>query len=247
MKSAIKEAVALAERISLPNLNAHNRKIGQTQGQIDHTKTLLEGLLGVEDEARRILQSRLSEAYNLHRSLTSEGEQLRRLKEIGSTYQRLSLEPLTWRNADGFPRLVVFTLTSSLSRMVVMPGNIFSVEPGLPQNIAKQYQDVLRFLATKREKRKGVELTCRFEGLVPSEVKQKIKEARDTFGSQIFIVAEPGRLTLNAITPLPKGDPLIVGYDPTADANSLWLIADFDTTPVEDAMKFSLIGKASKN
>lgn len=236
--SAIRETVALAERISPPDLNAHSRKVDWAQAQINHTKGLLDGLLGVEAEARRTIESQLSNAQSRHRILTGEGEQLGRLEKIGATYQRLSLEPLTWRNAEGFPRLVVFTLASPIFRLVAMPGNDFNIEPSLPQNIAKQYQDVLRLLATKREKRKGLELTCRFEGLIPREVREKIKEARGTFGDQIFIIAEPGSFTLNEITPLPKGDPLIVGYDPNADANGLWLIADFDTTPVEEAMIF---------
>lgn len=131
-------------------------------------------------------------------------------------------------------------MTSPVCRLVAMPGNDFRVEPNLPQNIAKQYKDVLQLLATKCSKRKGLELICQFEGLIPREVREKIKEARELFGDQIFIVAEPGSFTFNEIVPLPKGDPLIVGYDPSADANGLWLIADFNTTPVEEAMIFTL-------
>lgn len=236
--SAIRETVALAERISPPDLNAHSRKVDWAQAQINHTKGLLDGLLGVEAKARRTLESRFSDAQNRHRILTSEGGQLQRLEKIGSVYQRLSLEPLTWRDTQGFPRLVVFTLTSSIFRLVAMPGNDFRVEPNLPQDIAKQYKDVLQLLAAKRPKRKGLELICQFEGLIPREARERIKEARGLFGDQIFIVAELGSFTLNEVTPLPKGDPLIVGYDPSADADGLWLIADFDTTPVEEAMIF---------
>ena len=43
---------------------------------------------------------------------------------------------------------------------------------------------------------------------------------------------------MNKITPLPVGDPLIVGYDSTVDPDALWLIAAFDTTSVEEAMMY---------
>ncbi|MFA6314888.1 MAG: hypothetical protein WC648_00760 [Candidatus Paceibacterota bacterium] len=236
--SAIRETIALAERISSPDLNAHSRKVELVQAQINHTEGLLEGLLGVEAEASRTLTSHLHDVQNHHRTLAEKGEQLQKLNRICSVYQHLSLEPLTWRDAQGFPRLVVFSLTSSTCRLVAMPGNDFKIEPDLPRNIAKQYKDVLQLLAAKRPARKGLELICQFKGLIPCEVREKIKKARELFGDMIFIIAEPGSFTLNEVTPLPKGDPLIVGYDSSADPDGLWLIADFDITSVEEAMTF---------
>lgn len=243
--SAIRETVALAERISPPDLNAHSQKVDQAQARINHIESLLVGLLGVEAEARWTLESHLREAQNYYRLLKKESEQLEKLQKIGSVYQRLSLEPLTWRDTQGFPKLVVFTLASPFFCLEARPNNNFakpeydlSVVPNLPQNIKTQYKDVLQLLATQCPARKGLRLTCRFEGLIPREARQRIKEARGLFGNEIFIVAEPGSFTLNEINPLPKGDPLIVGYDPSADPDGLWLIADFDTTPVEEAMIF---------
>ena len=236
--SALRETIALAEHISPQDLNTHSQKVDRTQAQINHTKGLLYGLLGVEAVAKRMLDSHLSALQAHHRTLTTEGARLQRLEKVGNIYRRLSLEPLTWRDAQGFPRLVVFTLTSPTCRLVAMPNNEVRVEPGLPNNIAKQYQDVLKLLQTNRPNRKGLELICQFEGLIPHEVREKIEEARRLFSDQIFIIAEPGSLTLNEVTPIPKGDPLIVGYDPNSDADGLWLIADFDTTPVEEAMIF---------
>lgn len=241
--SAIRQTVALAERITPPDLDAHSREVSWALAQMNHTKSLLKDLFGIEAEARQKLECSFHNAECHHSLLTEEGEQLQKLGRLGGQYQRLSLEPLTWRDAKGFPRLVIFTLNSPIFRLVVMPDNDFNVEPRLPEKIVKHYEDVLRLLTTKRKKRKGLELTCRFEGLIPCEARKKIKKARGTFGDQIFIIAEPGSFVLNATTPLPKGDPLIVGYDPKADADGLWLIADFETTPVEEAMIFLPPGK----
>jgi hypothetical protein len=239
--STLKNVIALAERIPPQNIETHSRKISQNEAEINHINDLLRDLLGVEEQAMLVLNSRLGNIKRSREALMDKKEQMEKLEKIGASYYRLSLEPLTWRDADGFPRLVVFTLKSPTFSLTARPTKGDStVYPFLPGKIAGQYRDVLDLLESKRQEKKGLQLTCKFEGLIPREVRQKINEARDLFGDHIFIVAEPGSLTLNEITPLPtKRDPLIVGYDPEADADSLWLIADFDTTPVEEAMIFT--------
>lgn len=238
--NAIREAKALAKRFS-PDFNAHTREADLVQNQISHMQILLKELFGVEAEARQTLEARLREAQSRYKTLENESKRLQRIKKIGGIYQRLCLEPLTWRDEKGFPMLVVFALAHPTFRLAAMPGNENSiVEPALPDNISKQYLDVLQLLATHRPKRQGLELTCRFEGLIPREVRAQIKKAQETFGNHVFIVAEPGHFVFNKITPLPHGDPLIVGYDESTDPDGLWLIADFDMTTVEQAMTIQL-------
>lgn len=90
-------------------------------------------------------------------------------------------------------------------------------------------------------------LTARFTGVIPSAVKEKIAEHRKRFddlrwyGSELLLIAEPQELTLEEVmkeTPRVffKPDPLIVAYYPKLDPKSFWLVADFDTTPAEEAM-----------
>lgn len=241
--SAVKETVALAERITPPDITAHSQRIIQTQAEIDHINGLIKDLLGVEAEAKQILQSRLFKLQYHHGALVSKGKVLQKIERISKAYRHISLEPLTWRDAEGFPRLIVFNLTSPTSSLIAMPHRNLLSDPRLPENIEKQYWDVLQLLAKRlgrNNSQYGLRLTCRFEGLIPCEIRERIKEAKAFFGEQIFIIAEPGNFTINKVVPLPKVDPLIVGYDPSADKNSLWLIADFNTTPVEEAMVFHI-------
>lgn len=236
MKSAIEEAIALAEPISPQDPDIFLLKSQSVQTEIEVIKNLLTDLLGVENEARREFESRINRLKELESDFSNKNDQLKKLNKIVDVYHRLSLEPLKWRDAIGFPKLVVFSLTSPIWRLAVTIDGKFSVEPSLPENISKQYDDVLQLLGKRRSNGKELELTCRFKGLIPNEIRDKIKEARELFSGQIFIIAEPGSLTLKEFTPLPKGDPLIVGYDHSVDPNGLWLIADFDTTSVEEAM-----------
>ncbi len=78
-------------------------------------------------------------------------------------------------------------------------------------------------------------LLCRFSGLIPEHIKQKIREARQDFGEKIFIIAEthPSDWSLEESLPPPRVDPLVVGiYN-----NVFYLIADFDTTELEQFVK----------
>lgn len=48
------------------------------------------------------------------------------------------------------------------------------------------------------------------------------------------IIAEPDGFDVTESAMVPEGDPLLVGW--INNPASLWLLADFDTTPVEEAM-----------
>jgi len=240
---AIKEAVKCISLLPPLDFKAHSQKVAQAEAQIEHLKGLMADLFRVEAEASKTLYAALGKAEHHLATVADKGYKLQKIKEsnerlvnLSNAYQRLSLEPLTWRDAEGFPRLVVFSLRSSIFKLRVLPNGYFFIEPDLPTNIANQYNDVLQLLVTMKPKGKGFELICQFEGLIPREVRQKIQEARELFGDNIFIIAEPKKWKLNEIIPLPTGDPLIVGYAPGDDPNGLWLIAEFDTTSVEKAM-----------
>jgi hypothetical protein len=73
-------------------------------------------------------------------------------------------------------------------------------------------------------------LAAEYTGLIPFDVKDKIAKAKPLF-SEIFILAEPigWSLTKPAILP---ADPIVVGWD----GKGLYFIAEYDTTPVEDAL-----------
>ncbi len=111
----------------------------------------------------------------------------------------------------------------------------------LPFQIKREYRDVFRFLLDEHRFRgNSFKVTCQFQGVIPHGVREKIRKAEEIFGDRIFIIAEAGEFTFGEIPSLPIGDLLVVGYARSIDPKGLWLIADFDTTPVEEAMIFSL-------
>mgnify|MGYP001613961619 CR=1 FL=1 len=275
MTGTIERAVALAERIPPAEIKRSSAELVLVSSQMERGSVMLDNLLGIEKPAEERIKNGLT-------VLKRQQTQLQSRVTLGTRYHLLSTEPLTWREKDGWPRLVVFSLDSPNFEMKVT-GSIARVregmvrherqlgasrtsisfekrrvkeyrftrgiQPTLPHVIGSCYSDVLAKLGQMALKRKkSIRLSCRFEGLIPLDVKQKITEARDLF-KHIFLVAEPNGFTISerAITvprprPRPDPDPLVVGFD----GSQLWLIADFNTTPVEEMMIFPLPG-AIKN
>lgn len=275
MTSVMERAVALAESIPPVEIKRSSAELALVSSQMERGSVVLNNLLGIEKPAEERIKNGLT-------VLKRQQTQLQSCVTLGTRYHLLSTEPLTWRDKDGWPRLVVFSLDSPNFEMKVT-GSMAAVRedtvrherqigasrtsisyekrrvqeyrftrgirPALPHTIGSCYSDVLTKLGQMARKRnKSIRLSCRFEGLIPLETKQKIAEARDLF-KHLFLVAEPNGFTISerAITvprprPRPDPDPLIVGFD----GSQLWLVADFNTTPVEEAMIFSLTG-ASKN
>ena len=273
--SVIERTLALAERIPPSEIQRSSRELAIVSGQMERGTKLLDNLLGIEQPAEERIKNGLV-------VLKQQQVQLQARVTLGTRYHLLSTEPLTWRDKDGWPRLVVFGLDSPTFEMKIT-GSMAGVredlvrrehqlgasrtsisfervkvqeyrftrgiQPKLPHVIGSCYSDVLTKMGQMaRKRKKSIKLSCRFEGLIPLDVKQKITEARDLF-KHVFLVAEPNGFTISerAIAvprprPRPDPDPLVVGFD----GSQLWLIADFNTTPVEEAMIFSLPG-SSKN
>lgn len=90
--------------------------------------------------------------------------------------------------------------------------------------------------------------TSIFNGLVPSKVKEEIKDAKQYFGNQIYIVGE-AKWTFKISAPktrvkrvryvAPEKDPLVIGVL----NNSCYLISEFDTTPIEELVAKNYVKK----
>lgn len=146
---------------------------------------------------------------------------------LKNLYPKLNLEPLKWRNKKELPRLVIFSLDSPefCIRGYRSDGyHCVDMCPDLPHQIKTCYEDVLESVRCNE-----LTIKCSFSGFIPIEIKQKIFEAMKVFDkNSIYIIAEPYNWSVT------KSDPLVVAWD----GKSLRLIADFDTTGIEEAMIF---------
>ena len=150
-------------------------------------------------------------------------------------YPEFPMEALKWRNAKGYPRLAVFSLSSANFEIGIIAERNWGVSysrrhtPELPRPILKSYDDVfLKLREMARDERKSMRLRTYFEGLIPVDVRQQIVETRPHF-KHLFVVAEAGKWDLQKSAPIRRADPLLVGWD----AYRLWILASFDTTPIE--------------
>jgi hypothetical protein len=192
------------------------------------------------------------ERFAFGRFIQAAEMQKRRLEmKYGPGYRPISLDALRdFRTPEGWPAIAIFSLDDprfeiSLKAEGYRPARA-SIFPKLPQALANCFTDVIERLRmhvprdidgfSHMEGR--LVLAAEYRGLIPPDIKEKILAACCIFSS-IFILAEPERWSLQQPALLPA-DPLAVGWD----GKGLYLIAEFDTTPVEEAML--LEGPANK-
>ena len=211
-------------------------------------------LLGIEADARAKLQhtrDKLRKSITALEAVVLPGVQ---------SYKPFDLEPLTWRDTDGLPRLVVFGLNEAVFHYSeeVTVDDIGRIEdsagfvPGyLPANLQACYRDIERLVrkVARRYKSTAV-LEVTFTGIIPDDVKSKITDARYIFGDEIYIVAEPSKMAIRKqppkrkpLPPLPirNGDPLVIGFD----GKQYRLIAAFDLTSIEQLVRDRVNGTKS--
>ncbi|MBI4434954.1 hypothetical protein HY635_04060 [Candidatus Uhrbacteria bacterium] len=151
-------------------------------------------------------------------------------------------EVLGWRNPDGFPTLAPFSVESEEFAFASSP-NAWpeeTVTPALPAPIRGCYDDVFKKLRERRARRNvKVRASVTFTGVIPEDVRRTIASAQRAF-KDIRVLAEVDRWQLEE-TELPalRTDPLVIGYD----GQEFWLLAAFDITPLEDAVRQICLGK----
>ncbi|MDP3771614.1 MAG: hypothetical protein Q8R16_04905 [bacterium] len=169
--------------------------------------------------------------------------------EGGSTgFQRIPFdklcEVLGWRNPDGFPTLAPFSVESEKFAFTCSFNQWneerMTITPALPVPLRGCYDDVFRKLREKRARRNvEVRASVTFTGVIPEDVRRTIARAQRSF-KDIRVLAEVERWQLEE-TELPalNADPLVIGYD----GHEFWLLATFDITPLEDAVRQICLGK----
>jgi hypothetical protein len=152
-----------------------------------------------------------------------------------------------FRTKEGWPALAIFSLDSPTFEVSYDPeDDRLIINPTLQYplwecfwDIKKTFRQYLKSKAIKTKKGyyRVVRLKTEFNGLIPADIKSQIQYAKPLF-DKIFV--EQQEWTVNVSKPIPIGDPLVVGWT----GQGLYLIAEFDTTPVEEALL--LEGPANK-
>jgi hypothetical protein len=243
--TTIERAAEAAEQLSATSIAARQKRI---DALVQRGTAVVDGLLGIEAGAEERLKEQL-------RTLQRERQALVGVEALAKRYRRLSLDPLTWRDKAGMPQLVVFDLKTPRFELACTGSHRYygyggsrlqystRITPKLPRSVAACYADVLGLLkAEARAQRKTIRLTCQFGGLIPIEVKEAIAEARDVFGRDLYLIAEPVGFD-RKVTAIKQAridpDPIVVGYRDGA----FWVIATFDLTPLEEAVRQLSLGK----
>lgn len=235
----LKQVIASAERFSEAEVKRQTRRSKRLAQQTKDGTALLKGLLGVEQVGAKRLKSRITAVRRQQTAMS-------KMANLCANYRRLTLEPLQWRNKNGWPTLVLFSLSSPEFELAVIGRRDYGsgyhfrkeVRPRLPKPMAACYADVLeRLHEMAKKERRTIRLSCTFEGLIPPEIRTEIVKVRGVFGKQIFLMTEAPRFLLKKMAvarpaPIvaPNRDPLVVGFD----GKDLWLIANFDLTSIED-------------
>lgn len=244
VRNPIKAAVRLSRRASVQEIENISSERESAVGVLGRIDQLQSNLFPVERGLLPVIRSKKTEVVKRVRQL----ESLDKLNQ----YAVFSLEPLTWRNKQGFPRLAVFSLESPDFELAIIRSHSSwdshrsrwrqKVDPKLPQEMMDCYKDVLgKLSALAKQNKKVARLRAQFGMLIPQAVKEEIVRVRGEF-KEIFIVAEAPRwdLKLTAIPKPQNKDPLVVGYDGV----NYWLIATFGPTPLEKYIKAEFCVKA---
>ena len=235
VQGAVKEALSKVEVFTSEKRKKALDQLTKVNTKIERIKVLLRNLWPIESSEKKGLELKLAK-------LQQEQQDLWQITGFSHHFNRLSLEPLGWRDEQGLPRLVVFSLDQPTAAFDIELINSWDnkafearMNPELPDALIKCYKDVLEVLAARAKKLgKSIKLTCQFSGLIPLEVKERIEQVRDMFEG-IYIIAEPASFNLETREPtVLNRDPIVVGYS----YGTLWHITDFETTAIEEAAIF---------
>lgn len=233
MKSIFDEMLRETE---LESIEKSRRELAKISLQTMSLGLLAEESLPIEENLRSSIKSIVD-------GLGKRKTDLMCLLAKAHKYRLLSLEPLKWMTDDGLPRLVVFNIKSpsftityysdahkdrrwSSEKEEIIPRTIQSCYAGTGKAFHQMIENNLD------KYRNGLNFTVRFNAAIPSHIRQEISVAQTVF-QQIFIICELGKFEISA-APKPRieTDPIVAGWD----GKNLWLIAKFDTTPVEEAI-----------
>ena len=241
-KDMVVAALNLSEEVTPESQAATKDKVKKIEEKLKEIEDTKGELFGIEAHAAIVIEDHADE-------LKIEKEDLEAtLTPVRKGYRLLSFEPLSWRDKNGFPRLVLFSLDHPMVRFRFSRswsgGGMWEsdssrtsreMDPKLPPALREHYVDVFNALERRQGGQSGTtSISTEYNGIIPTEIRKKIiAEQKKGTWEKIFILAECKGWKLDQqITPRP-GDPLVLGWD----GSRLWVIDHYDLTPAEEYVK----------
>lgn len=233
VKNPIMAATRLSRRASTQEIKNASIERMKATGVLANLEQLEANLLPVERGMMPMVISAKKQAVQR----VKQFESLDKLNQ----YPVFNLEPLTWRDKNGLPRLAVFNTASPNFELAIIGDQNYGrirwlqeTNPELPIDMLECFKDILTKLKeTAKKNRKTLRLRAQYAGLIPPAIKKKILKATKEFQA-IYIIAEIDQWDFEQIAiPRPNKDPLVVGYD----GINYWLIAAFNPTRLEELIK----------
>ncbi len=195
------------------------------------------GYFGFERPAKQL--------ENAEKLLKQEKTHLLMAKE---GFPELNHSFLAWRKkTDNFPAFSIVELESSSGefRITVRPEAnsseyVRETDPELPEPLLEHFNDTCDHLNSVARKKRWTEISisCVMEGFIHDEkLRERIEKVRDSGSfNEIFVIAESKKWVVDETVHL-KDDPLVVGW--VEETGQMFLIADFDLTPLEEHIKIN--------
>ena len=230
--NTIEKVVELSDQLQKECLS-QSENTAEVKSELSHLRKIKRALLPVERGNPEVMQ--------LTERIRGLAEQHRVMRLGLGPYPPFALDALTWRNADGWPLLAVFSIdkptisigTQRYTWGANRVGYWKQCRPELPPVLKRQYLDV--FAQTKelaQEERKSIKLEATFRHFVPQDVKDELRVIEDSFSS-MWMVAEVDEWEVKREPTLPTKDPLVIGVK----GLSVMLIASFDPTSLESLVE----------
>lgn len=200
----------------------------ELEAEIVRQRQLRTGLMGVEVRASQQIDVNIAQL-----SALVKREELR--GKIGDL-PRVDPVVLTWRkkikvhgNVIPVPELALYSLHHPTLKLRVEWVGRENWTPDLPDFAIAAYKDTVDALAKTIDSghSQAFTLTTTYDGVIPAETKEKIREAEEQF-EDVRLLAEAPNWSVH-IEPR-HVDPIVVGIA----AETMWVIDIFDPTPVEE-------------
>jgi len=225
----VAKALALAAPVTKASQDAINEKIEDIDEKLQAAKKMRSGLLGIEKHASALIAEQETKLVEARKELEAT-----KITPMPG-YKLMGLAPLSWRDRNGFPKLVLFSMDSPTVRFRCERRSEYSDEvsltctPDLPNLLAKHYQDVKESLRRKTAAYSATSISTTYNGILPEKIRDRIR-AEATKWKHIYVLAEVKGWKVDQES-LPKpGDPIVVGWD----GEHLWVIDHYDLTPAEE-------------